>query len=76
NPPDVLITDLFMPEMPGDELIEALRAQEIDIPVIGLTAAVVGDDIHRFEDAGATAVLPKPLDVARLCVLLEDRVEG
>lgn len=76
NPPDVLITDLFMPEMPGDELVAALRAEAIDIPMIGLTAAVVGDDIHRFEDAGATAVLPKPLDVSRLCTLLKDRVEG
>ncbi len=76
TPPDVLITDLFMPEMPGDELVAALRAEAIDIPMIGLTAAVVGDDIHRFEEAGTNAVLPKPLDVARLCALLKDRVEG
>ena len=74
NPPDLLITDLFMPEMPGDELVRALQAEGIDIPIIGLTAAVVGDDIKRFEDVGATAVLPKPLDVKRLAGLLEDKV--
>ncbi|WP_323784899.1 ATP-binding protein [Thalassovita sp.] len=76
NPPDVLITDLFMPEMAGDELVQRLREENIDIPMIGLTAAVVGDDIQRFEEAGATAVLAKPLDVSRLCLLLEEKVEG
>lgn len=74
NPPDLLITDLFMPEMAGDELMRALKEAGIMIPAIGLTAAVVGDDIKRFEDAGATAVLPKPLDVKRLASLLEERV--
>ncbi|CUH67637.1 Autoinducer 2 sensor kinase/phosphatase LuxQ [Thalassovita gelatinovora] len=76
NPPDVLITDLFMPEMPGDELVQRLREENINIPMIGLTAAVVGDDIQRFEEAGATAVLAKPLDVARLSVLLQETVDG
>lgn len=75
NVPDLLITDLFMPEMSGDQLVQALKEEGIDIPVIGLTAAVVGDDIKRFEDVGATAVLPKPLDVKRLAGLLEDKVE-
>jgi signal transduction histidine kinase/CheY-like chemotaxis protein len=74
NPPDLLITDLFMPEMSGDELVRALKDEGVNIPVVGLTAAVVGDDIKRFEDVGATAVLPKPLDVKRLAGLLEEKV--
>ena len=74
NPPDLLITDLFMPEMAGDELVRAMQEEGIEIPAIGLTAAVVGDDIKRFEDVGATAVLPKPLDVKRLAGLLEEKV--
>ncbi|MCG7494405.1 ATP-binding protein [Thalassobius sp. Cn5-15] len=74
NPPDLLITDLFMPEMSGDELVQAMKDEGFNIPVVGLTAAVVGDDIKRFEDVGATAVLPKPLDVKRLAGLLEEKV--
>ena len=74
NPPDILITDLFMPEMAGDELIRAVKTEGYTMPVIGLTAAVVGDDISRFEEAGATAVLPKPLDVKKLYALLEEAV--
>ncbi len=70
--PDLLITDLFMPEMAGDELIVALRQSGSDLPIVGLTAAAVGDDIHRFEDAGATAVMVKPLDITAIREVIED----
>ena len=76
NPPDVMITALFMPEIAGDEVVQRRRGENIDIPMIGLTAAVVGDDIQRFEEAGATAVLAKPLDVSRWCLPLAETVEG
>jgi two-component system, sensor histidine kinase len=64
--PDLLITDLFMPEMDGDDLIRTLRARQIPVPIIGLTAAVVGDDIERLQLAGADAVMSKPIDMRGL----------
>ncbi len=70
--PDLLITDLFMPEMSGDEVIAALRKAGSDMPIVGLTAAAVGDDIHRLENAGATAVMVKPLDIAAIRAVIED----
>lgn len=66
NSPDIVITDLFMPEMPGDELTRILRSDGFDKPIIGLTAAVVGDDMRQFEMAGASCVMTKPLDEAAL----------
>jgi two-component system, sensor histidine kinase len=72
DPPDLLITDLFMPEMAGDVLTAALRAAGNPLPIIGLTAAAVGDDINRFEDAGATAVMVKPLDIPAIREVIED----
>lgn len=74
DPPDLLLTDLFMPEMPGDELIASARKLQPDLPMIGLTAAVVGDDTLRFEEAGATAFLPKPLSIEKLKRLLNDEL--
>jgi CheY-like chemotaxis protein len=62
DPPDVVVTDLFMPEMSGDELTRTLRANGFTKPIIGLTAAVVGDDMRQFEKAGASTVMTKPLD--------------
>lgn len=64
--PDLLITDLFMPEMDGDDLIRRLRAKQSDLSIIGLTAAVVGDDIERLTQAGADHVMTKPLDMSAL----------
>lgn len=65
-PTDIVVTDLFMPEMDGDELITALRGAGATIPIIGLTAAVVGDDAKRFDTAGADLVMAKPLNMDQL----------
>lgn len=66
SPPDLLITDLFMPELDGDELIRALRHRGLTLPVVGLTAAVLGEDMDRLQAAGADLVLQKPMDMAAL----------
>jgi CheY-like chemotaxis protein len=60
--PDLIITDLFMPEMAGDELTRILRREGFTKPIIGLTAAVVGDDMQLFGEAGASTVMSKPLE--------------
>lgn len=70
--PDLLITDLFMPEMDGDELARALRERGLTLPIIGLTAAVVGDDIDRFKAAGADIVMTKPMEMRHLRRMLID----
>ncbi|OYU18652.1 MAG: hypothetical protein CFE34_09360 [Rhodobacteraceae bacterium PARR1] len=70
--PDLIITDLFMPEMDGDDLIRALRAAGLDRPVVGVTAAVVGEEMDRFRKAGANVVMRKPLDFERLRSYLRD----
>jgi signal transduction histidine kinase/CheY-like chemotaxis protein len=70
--PDLVITDLFMPEMDGDDLIRALRASGFHKPILGLTAAVVGEEMDRFRLAGANVIMRKPLDFERLRGYLRD----
>lgn len=70
EPTDIVVTDLFMPEMDGDDLINALRGDGVSIPIIGLTAAVVGDDAKRFDTAGADLVMAKPLNMDQLLEML------
>jgi len=47
-------------------LVQALRARGETLPVIGLTAAVVGDDMERFHSVGVQTVMSKPIDMATL----------
>lgn len=70
--PDLLITDLFMPEMDGDELARTLRELGHSLPIIGITAAVVGDDMDRFRTAGADHVMSKPIEMRQLRNILSE----
>ncbi len=58
---DLILTDYFMPEMNGVEMIRALRLNGYTRPIIGLTAATLGNQTQDLIDAGADIVIPKPL---------------
>lgn len=66
--PDLIITDLMMPQMSGEELICALRQTWLDTtpPIVLMTAAG-----RRYaEAAGADAVLLKPFEIEEVEALL------
>lgn len=69
--PDIVLSDLFMPEMGGDDLTAALRAKGAVCPIIGMTAAAIGDERERFEAAGTDCVLTKPVSTAQLLEAIE-----
>jgi CheY-like chemotaxis protein len=62
NPPDLLITDVMMPNVDGWTLVKQMREHPVlrEVPVIFLTALSSDDDrIHGFR-LGADDYLPKP----------------
>lgn len=61
--PTLLILDIAMPIMTGDEVLRRLRADGFDGPVIVATAAT---EPARFLQHGATRVLPKPFELHAL----------
>ena len=63
---DLVVTDLMMPEMDGHELTRALRASGANVPIIAVTAAVIGSETQQFLKEGADAVLSKPLSAEHL----------
>lgn len=65
SPPDLIITDLQMPRMRGDGLIERLHDEGIDVPVVVITASTLP------APARAAHVLRKPFDIDRLMGILE-----
>ena len=68
---DVLLTDAFMPEMDGFELIKNARLAGFDKTIIAATAATVGDELQQLKDSGADYAIEKPIDMSRLVSILK-----
>jgi two-component system OmpR family response regulator len=60
EPFDVLIVDWMLPDVDGIQVIRRLRAAEIGVPVLMLTARGQIEDRVEGLDAGADDYLPKP----------------
>lgn len=61
--PDVLITDIRMPEMDGFELLRKIQHSHPDLPVVIMTAHSDLDSAVSAFDGGAFEYLPKPFDL-------------
>jgi CheY-like chemotaxis protein len=72
--PDVLISDIGMPEEDGYELIGKVRARERGtadrIPAIALTAYARVEDRVRALNAGFQVHVPKPIEPAELVAVV------
>ncbi|MEM9855887.1 MAG: tetratricopeptide repeat protein [Bacteroidota bacterium] len=71
--PDLIITDLMMPEMDGEQLTEALRneAKTQHIPVIMLTARLDSESKLNTIRKGADHYLNKPFEMDELAVRIK-----
>lgn len=63
---DLVISDISMPGMSGEQLLHHMRAMGIDTPVIALTGNLTDDDNRRFLSEGFERVLHKPVELAKL----------
>lgn len=57
--PDLILMDLYMPEMNGLEMIEALTKAEVASPVVVLSACEDYLDVHYALQKGAMGFIPK-----------------
>lgn len=64
--PDVVLMDIEMPEMDGNEAIRRLRARGFGNPIIALSAHVMKEDQKEAERAGSSEFLMKPVSRRRL----------
>lgn len=65
-PPRLLMTDLYMPQMNGIEVLKAVRDAAISLPVIVLSGQYEEDGLKLMQQLGAAAMLLKPLDSKKL----------
>lgn len=76
--PDVLILDLNMPEVGGDDLLEFIRSrpQWKSIPIIMLTSEFAETERVRLMRMGANAYLTKPVALEELQAALQSLSGG
>ncbi|WP_199141222.1 response regulator [Pedobacter sp. ASV12] len=69
--PDLILLDLWMPVLSGDQVLKTLRADENtkQLPVIVISASRDGKEIAL--DAGATDFVAKPFDIDELLHKIE-----
>jgi two-component system sensor histidine kinase/response regulator len=71
---DLVLMDVQMPVMDGLTAAREMRTLEPPgqrLPIIALTASAMTDEMERCSAAGMDALLVKPLELPRLCELLD-----
>lgn len=72
---DIILTDINVPKLTGDEIAVFVRQYPDEVkrnmPIIGLTATIVQDDLDDYLAAGINQVLVKPFKQDDLYATLE-----
>ncbi|MEB3178891.1 MAG: response regulator [Nostocaceae cyanobacterium] len=70
--PDVILLDIILPDMDGEEVISCLKQnpKTTTIPIIALTAMAMVKDKQRILKAGADDYITKPYDLEILDVTI------
>jgi PAS domain S-box-containing protein len=76
--PELIILDLHLPDMPGDQVLARLAGDPATaaIPVVICTADATPGEAPRLLAAGASGYLTKPIDLAELFAVVERARRG
>ena len=58
--PDIILIDLMMPRMNGQECVRQLRSRGLNLPIVAFTALDDPEVHQEARDAGCNLVLTKP----------------
>lgn len=74
--PDVVLSDVRMPEMDGFALLEAVKKVRPSTKVLFLAGMPLKDEEKKAEAMGAAGYLPKDVDLKRLVSAIESIARG
>ena len=71
--PDLILMDIYLPDIIGDEIIARLKANPAtrDIPVVITTALLEGTARNHALHAGAAEILEKPFSITKMREVLD-----
>ena len=73
---DLMVLDIGLPGMDGFEVLRALRADRVSIPVVILTARDSVQDTVAALEGGADDYMPKPFRIEELLARVRLRLSG
>lgn len=76
EPPDAILTDLYMPEMDGSEVARRVRERSPHLPIFVLTARSDVDTAIEAMKAGANEYFSKPVNVTELTTILRKALDA
>ncbi|PTU29476.1 histidine kinase [Bacillus subtilis] len=73
---DLVILDLMMPDMTGFEVCMKIRERfsMVDLPVLMITAAIIGHDKYKAFHAGANDILQKPYHYSEFMARIQNLI--
>jgi PAS domain S-box-containing protein len=72
--PDLILLDLNLPDMQGEEVLARLHADPAtaEVPIVVISADATSGQRARLVDAGASDFITKPFDVDRLLQIVDE----
>ena len=72
---DLILMDLQMPEMDGITATRIIRENNIQTPIIALTANAVHDELEELLEKGFNSYLVKPFEEKKLLLKIQEQLE-
>ena len=63
---DLIISDLHMPEAPGEKVIEYVRGMKSAVPIVVITSDTEEIVVQRLREIGATEVIDKKVPTEQI----------
>ena len=69
--PDIVLLDLYLPTVQGDVLLEFIREQHPELPVVILSSDITPEKIDELGGLGANGFIRKPFEGDDLLLVME-----
>jgi PAS domain S-box-containing protein len=76
NDYDLIITDISMPKITGDEVVKILRSKNNNKPIIAITGNVFKDDIEKYLETGINEIISKPYKIKTLIETINSLIKN